>query len=173
LRHRVSVGYSLDLPLGRGRLRGGWQTNGVWTFQTGRPFTAALHPDLDNSNTGRSTLGFGANDRPNVAGNPRLARPSPERWFDTWAFAAPAFGTFGNAGRNILEGPGLGVGNVSIVKETPMAENVRLQLRMEAFNVLNRTNYDLPGIFLGSPGFGRVQSAGQPRRMQFGLKLLF
>ena len=173
LRHRVSVGYSLDLPLGRGRLRKGWQTNGIWTFQTGRPFTVALHPDLDNSNTGRSTLGFGANDRPNVSGNPKLSNPSPARWFDTGAFQVPAFGAFGNAGRNILEGPGLGVGNVSVVKETPLAEHLRLQLRIEAFNVLNRTNYDLPGIFLGSPNFGRALSAGQPRRVQFGLKLLF
>jgi hypothetical protein len=60
-----------------------------------------------------------------------------------------------------------------VVKDTPLAEHMRLQLRIETFNVLNRTNYDLPGIFLGSPNFGRVLSAGQPRRVQFGLKLLF
>jgi hypothetical protein len=173
LRHRVSAGYSVDLPLGSGRLRKGWQTNGIWVFQTGRPFTVALHPDLDNSNTGRSTLGFGANDRPNASANPKLSNPSAARWFDTGAFQVPAFGAFGNAGRNILEGPGLGVGNVSVLKETPLAEHIRLQLRIEAFNVLNRANYDLPGIFLGSPNFGRILSAGQPRRVQFGLKLLF
>ncbi len=172
MRHRVSVGYSVDLPLGRGRLLKGWQTNGIWTFQTGRPFTVALHPDLDNSNTGRSTLGFGANDRPNVTGSPALSNPSAARWFDTAAFQVPAFGSFGNAGRNILEGAGLGVGNVSVVKETPLGENLRLQLRIEAFNVLNRTNFDLPGIYVGTPSFGRILSAGQPRRVQFGLKLL-
>ncbi len=172
LRHRISAAYSLDLPLGRGRLWNGWQANGIWIFQTGRPFTVALHPDLDNSNTGRSTLGFGANDRPDLSGNPKLANPSPARWFDTEAFRAPSVGGFGNAGRNILEGPGLGVGNVSLVKETPLADNLRLQFRIEAFNVLNGTNYDLPGIFLGSPDFGRILSAGQPRRVQFGLKLL-
>lgn len=172
MRQRLSVGYSVDLPLGRGRLLKGWQANGIWTFQTGRPFTVALHPDFDNSNTGRSTLGFGANDRPNVLGNARVANPSPSQWFNTQAFAVPAFGSFGNAGRNILEGPGLAVGNVSVVKETPLTENVRMQLRVEAFNVLNRTNFDLPGIYLGTPNFGRIHSAGQPRRVQFGIKLL-
>jgi len=172
MRQRLSVAYSVDLPFGRGLLRSGWQTNGIWTFQTGRPFTVALHPDFDNSNTGRSTLGFGANDRPNVIANPTLSNPSPARWFDTGAFQVPAYGSFGNAGRNILEGPGLGVGNVSIVKETPLSESTRLQLRMEVFNFLNRTNFDFPGNLIGTPNFGRILSAGQPRRVQFGLKLL-
>jgi hypothetical protein len=167
------LSYSLELPLGRGRLLGGWRTNGIWTFQTGRPFTVALIPELDNSNTGRSTLGFGANDRPNLAGDPNLSQPSPARWFNTEAFEIPRHGSFGNAGRNILEGPGLQTINVSVTKNTPLRENVSLQLRAEAFNVLNRTNYDLPNIFLGSPTFGRILSAGSPRHVQFGIKLLF
>ena len=104
--------------------------------------------------------------------NPTLSNPSPARWFDTGAFQTPPYGSFGNAGRNILEGPGLGVGNVSIVKTTPLTESMRLQFRIEAFNVLNRTNFDLPGNFVGTPNFGRILSAGQPRRFQFGVKLL-
>lgn len=173
LRHRLSLSYSLDLPCGRGRLLRGWRTNGIWTFQTGRPFTVALIPDLDNSNTGRSTLGFGANDRPNVRGNPKLAKPSPALWFNTEAFEIPARGSFGNAGRNIIEGPGLRSLNVSLTKDTRFGDYLTLQFRAEAFNLLNRTNYDLPGIFLGSPNFGRILSAGSPRHIQFGLKLLF
>jgi hypothetical protein len=173
LRQRLSLSYSYDLPLGRGRLLGGWRTNGIWTFQSGRPFTVALIPDLDNSNTGRSTLGFGANDRPNVTGNPKLSRPSPARWFNTAAFEIPPRGHFGNSGRNILEGPGLQNLNVSVVKDTWLREDVSLQFRAEAFNLLNRTNYDLPDIFLGSPTFGRILSAGSPRHVQFGFKLLF
>jgi hypothetical protein len=66
LRQRLSLSYFYDLPLGKGRLRGGWQTFGIWTFQSGRPFTVALLADLDNSNTGRSTLGFRAHARPLV-----------------------------------------------------------------------------------------------------------
>jgi hypothetical protein len=172
VRHRFSVGYSYDLPFGKGRLRG-WQTFGVWTFQTGRPFTVALLPDLDNSNTGRSSLGFGSNDRPNLLRNPAISQPGPDGWFDTTAFAVPPFGSFGNAGRNILTGPGFQNVNVSVVKTTGLSERARLQFRAEAFNLLNHVNLDLPDNFVGSPTFGRIQSAESPRRIQFGLKLLF
>ena len=173
VRSRLSFGYSYDAPLGKGRLLGGWQTFGVWTFQTGRPFTVALLPDLDNSNTGRSTLGFGANDRPNVLRNPELPQRSPEGWFDTQAFALPPFGSFGGAGRNILTGPGYGNVNASIVKNTALSERAALQFRAEAFNLLNHANFDLPDVFFGSPTFGKIQSAQSPRRIQLGLKVLF
>jgi hypothetical protein len=173
VRHRLSLSYSYDLPFRGSWLLRGWQTNGVWSFQTGRPFTVALHPDNDNSNTGRSVLGFGANDRPNVVRSPELDNPTEQRWFDTAAFAIPPRGTFGNAGRNIVEGPGLAVINVSLVKTTQVTERLGVQLRAEAFNLLNRVNYDQPDNFVGSPSFGAILSAGAPRRLQLGLKLLF
>jgi hypothetical protein len=152
---------------------GGWQSFGVLTFQTGQPFTVALLPDDDNSNTGISQLGFGANDRPNVAANPVLANPTPAEWFNTAAFATPPFGSFGNAGRNILSGPGLADVNVSIVKNTAVGERLNVQFRTEFFNALNHTNFNLPDNFLGSPTFGQVVSAQDPRRIQFALKFLF
>jgi hypothetical protein len=173
LRHRFSLSYSWDLPLGKGRLLGGWQTFGIWTFQTGRPFTVALLPDLDNSNTGRSSLGFGANDRPNVLRDARLDNPTPERWFDTTAFAVPPFGSFGNAGRNILTGPGYQNISASLLKNVSLAETARLQFRFEVFNVLNRVNLGMPNNFVGSPSFGAIQTADSPRRIQFGAKILF
>ncbi len=172
VRHRLAVSYLWDVP-GRGKVLGGWQTSGVWSFQTGRPFTVALIPDLDNSNTGRSTLGFGANDRPNVLRNPALAAPGADRWFDTGAFAMPDYGSFGNAGRNIVTGPGRMDVNASLAKNVRLAEGVQLAMRGEAFNLFNHTNLDLPDIFFGSPTFGRIQSAGSPRRIQFGLKLIY
>lgn len=173
VRHRAVVSYSYELPFGRGKLYGGWQTLGIWTFQSGRPFTVALNPDFDNSNTGRSVLGFGANDRPNVTGNPVLANPTPERWFNTAAFAIPPRGTFGNAGRNILDGPGLQTFNLSLIKNTYFTERVNLQFRSEFFNAFNRTNFGLPDNFVGNPTFGQLLTAGDPRRVQLGLKLLF
>ena len=133
----------------------------------------ALLPDLDNSNTGRSTLGFGANDRPNALRNAALAQGTAGGWFDTAAFAMPPFGSFGNAGRNILAGPGYRNVNVSVLKTTALHERSRIEFRAEAFNLLNRVNLDLPDIFLGSPTFGKIPSAESPRRIQFGLKLLF
>jgi hypothetical protein len=184
VRHRFSLSYSYDLPFGRGRrfgdgrglvtmLLSGWQTNGVVTLQTGRPFTVALLSDLDQSNTGRSNLGFGANDRPDLVGDPRLSNPTPDRWFNTDAFALPAFGTFGNSGRNTLDGPGYQNVNASLVKNTRLTESTSLQLRAEAFNLFNHPNFDLPDNFLFSPTFGQIRSAQSPRHLQFGVKLLF
>jgi hypothetical protein len=174
VRHRLSLGFSWMLPFTGNAWVADWQLHGVATLNSGRPFTVALHPDVDRSNTGRSNLGFGNNDRPNVSGDPALAADdrSTERWFDTAAFSMPAFGAFGNAGRNILEGPGYRNLNLGIIKLVALGE-ARVQLRLEAFNVFNRGNFDLPDAFLGSPTFGRILSAGSPRRIQFGVKALF
>ena len=184
VRHRLSTSFSYELPFGQGRrfangdgflmtLVSGFQFNGIVTLQTGRPFTVALLSEIDNSNTGRSTLGFGANDRPNVAGDPTATNRTPERWFNTSAFVFPAFGTFGNAGRNILDGPGYQNVNASLLKNTRLGERMNLQLRLEAFNLFNHPNFNLPDNFLGSPTFGQILSARDPRHLQFGAKLLF
>jgi hypothetical protein len=174
IRQRFTLSYAYDLPLFKGhRWSGGWQSFGILTFQTGQPFTVALLPDNDNANTGISQLGFGANDRPNVAGNPRLSSPTPQGWFDTAAFTIPPYGQFGNAGRNILDGPGLQTVNVSIIKNTALRERLNVQFRTEFFNALNRANFNLPDNFVGSPTFGRVVSAQDPRRVQFAIKLMF
>lgn len=166
VRHRLSVSLVQALP---------WdvQLSGVVTLQSGRPFTVALLPEIDNSNTGRSALGFGANDRPNVSGDPSLAEPTEDRWFDTTAFSMPPFGTFGTAGRNTLEGPGYANVNVAVLKYVRLGAAARLQLRAEAFNVFNRANLDVPDNYFGSPTFGRVLSAQPPRRVQLGARLLF
>jgi hypothetical protein len=173
VRHRMSLSYVWELPFTGNRWLRGWQTSGVWTFQSGRPFTAALLPDVDNSNTGRTVLGFGANDRPHVTRSPELDDANERRWFDTGAFTMPERGTFGNAGRNIVEGPGLQTINISLLKNTSITERVTIQFRAEAFNLLNRANFDLPDNYFGSPSFGSILSAGSPRRLQFGLKFLF
>ena len=184
VRHRLSVSYSYDLPFGKGKsyladngwvstLLSGWQSFGIVTLQSGRPFTVALLSEIDNSGTGRSILGFGANDRPNVVGDPNLGTSSPDRWFNTAAFAFPPPGTFGNAGRNILEGPGFQNVNASLVKNTNLTERVNLQFRAEVFNLFNHPNFNLPDNFLGSPTFGKISSARDPRHLQFGVKLLF
>jgi hypothetical protein len=179
IRHRFTAGLVYDLPFGRAAqgvrraLLDAWQVAGVVTLQSGRPFTVALLPEIDNSNTGRAVLGFGNNDRPNVVGSPTLANPTPDRWFDTGAFTMPPFGSFGSAGRNALTGPGYANVNLAVLKYVRLAGDARLQLRLEAFNLFNRANYDLPDAFFGSPTFGRVLSAQAPRRLQFGARLTF
>jgi hypothetical protein len=184
VRHRLSAGCSYDLPTGHGErflakrgflstLLAGWSAHGIVTLQSGRPFTVALLPEIDNSNTGIASLGFGANDRPDRIASGAVRNPGPDRWLDTGAFAFASYGSFGNSGRNILDGPGYQDVSVSMIKDSQIREGVSLQFRAEFFNAFNHANFGLPDIFLGSPTFGRISSAQSPRRIQFGLKLIF
>jgi hypothetical protein len=174
VRHRFVASYGYDLPFhSSSRWLKGWQTFGILQFQTGAPFTVDLLADDDNSNTGIDSLGFGANDRPNVAGNPKLSNPSANAWFNTSAFAIPPYGSFGNSGRNTVAGPGLATVDLSLVKNTAIGEHATAQFRVEAFNVANHTNFALPDNFIGSPTFGQILSAGNPRRLQLALKFLW
>ena len=184
VRQRMSLSYSYALPFGQGKqwlskggalaaVLGDWESFGVITLQSGRPFTVALQTTLDNSNTGFANLGFNGNDRPNLIGNPALSNPTPDRWFNPAAFVTPAFGSFGSAGRNIVEGPGYANVNFSLLKNVALTESIKLQFRAETFNLFNHPNFDLPDNFVGSPSFGKIRSAQSPRHIQFGLKLLF
>ncbi len=173
VRHRFSGAFAYELPLGTSVWLRDMEVQGVVTLQSGRPFTVALRPEVDNSNTGRSNLGFGYNDRPNLTGEAALDSPTAEQWFNQSAFSQPASGSFGNAGRNTLTGPDYQNVNLALIKDVPIGTAVRLQLRAEAFNLLNGTNLDLPDAFFGSPTFGQVLSAGSPRRMQFGVRAVF
>ncbi|HLY18535.1 MAG TPA: TonB-dependent receptor [Bryobacteraceae bacterium] len=174
VRQRFVASYAYDLPIhSASRWLKGWQTFGILQAQTGQPFTVSLLPDDDNSNTGIDSLGFGANDRPNVVGNAKLSNPTATEWFNTSAFVIPPYGTFGNSGRNTVRGPGLATLDLSLVKNTAIRESAALQFRVETFNLLNRTNFGLPDNFIGSPTFGQILSAGNPRRLQLALKLLF
>ncbi|MEJ2112109.1 MAG: hypothetical protein P8Z37_19840, partial [Acidobacteriota bacterium] len=152
VRHRFSFGYSYDFPVGAGKssfLQGkgvlrtlltGWSTYGTVTLQSGRPFTVTLLPEIDNSNTGFQSLGFGgANNRPDRIGDDEVINPGPAMWFDTADFETAAYGTFGNSGRNILDGPGFKEVNISLIKNSTIRENVRLQFRTEFLNAFNNT----------------------------------
>ena len=156
-----------------GKILSEMELHGTYLSHSGRPFTVALLPTIDASNTGRSNLGFGFNDRPSVTGDPSVSDQSPEQWFNTGAFSFPAFGTFGDAPRNMLQGPSYKNVNLALVKNMLFGTRSRLQLRAEAFNLFNRANFDLPDSFLGSPTFGQILSAGSPRRFQFGVKYIF
>jgi hypothetical protein len=182
VRHRFTLHGVWEVPFGPGRrwlndgvaglCLGNWDVQAVLAVQSGRPFTVAIHPDIDRSNTGRANLGFGSNDRPDLAGSADLPDRSHERWFNTAAFTFPAFGTFGNVGRNSLEGPGFKNLNLAIVRNVDLGAG-SLQLRLETFNLFNWTNFDLPDNFVGSPTFGQILSAGAPRRFQLGLRYVY
>jgi len=118
-------------------------------------------------------------------GNPTSGfHQSIAEWFNTAAFAQPAGGVVGNAGRNILRGPGLNNWDVSLFKNISIRERVRLQMRLESFNAFNHTQWQGPNHFCAgatpadsctssSPQFGQITSANPGRINQVGLKLLF
>jgi Carboxypeptidase regulatory-like domain/TonB dependent receptor len=172
-RHRFVASFVYELPLGPGisgwkqRVLTSWQASGIISWRTGAPFTVNLGVDQAN-------IGAGPAQRPNVLRNPNLSSGrSPERWFDTAAFVLPAAFTFGNAGRNIVYAPGYSGMDFSLQKETSLTERVRLKFRVEAFNLFNHPNFDVPNRTAFTPNFGRIFSADAPRQFQFGLKIEF
>ena len=152
----------------RERVLGNWRVNGVISLQSGAPFTVNITEDLAN-------IGAGPAQRPDLVGDPNLpgTQRSPDRWFDTAAFALQAPFTFGSAGRNLVFAPGFANVDMSLQKLWYFDGGPRLEFRWEIFNVLNRANFDLPNRFFGSPNFGRIFSAGPAREMQFGARLSF
>jgi hypothetical protein len=187
VKHQASFSAHYDLPFGKGqrwmpgagpianRIIGGWQLNEITTLLSGFPFTP-----LTGSN--RSGNGDTRNpDRPNL--NPAFTGPvvtgNPNQWFNPNAFIPAPFGTFGNLGRGVFNGPGLAEVDLSVLKNIPVSEQINLQFRAEFFNLLNHTNYASPNqtVFTAgaiNPTAGLITNlATTPRQIQFGLKLTF
>jgi hypothetical protein len=182
-RHRFSSSFIYLLPFGKGNnpsesgiigwmnhLIRNWQANGIVILQSGQPFTPRLA--ADNSNTG-NVGGFFAHDRPNLIGNPQLENPTPERFFDTTAFQIPVAYTFGNAGRDILIGPGYHSVDLALSRDFSVSEKSALQLRVESFNTLNHPNFNLPESFADRENFGRIRSAKAGRQLQLAIRFVF
>jgi hypothetical protein len=177
--HNLVASFVWDLPWGEGRrfaptglagtLLNGWQLAGIATFQSGVPVAVT---QVTNFNT---FAGFGT-QRPNRVADPTL--PSSERgtarWFDTSAFqVAPQF-TLGSASRNPVRGPGYRNVDLALIKRTPLGSGrTALELRAEVFNLTNTPPLGAPNAVLGSPGFGSITSAGDPRVIQLGMKIAF
>lgn len=143
---------------------GNWQMNAILSLQSGFPLTPFL--GYDNSNDGRTQ------DRPDVIGDPNGGPRTVGQWFDTSAFVAPAPFTYGNAGKNIIEGPGTRTLDLSLFKHIPLNKG-SLQFRIETFNITNRTNFNQPGSTFGTGSFGVISSAGPARQVQLGLRYSF
>lgn len=147
---------------------GGWRANAIFIAQTGAPFTVNLSVD-------RANIGAGPAQRPDQLREPNLPgdERTPERWFDTAAFAIQAPFTFGNAPRNSVFGPGFANVDFALAKTWRVAGASELEFRWEIFNLVNRANFDLPNRIFGNPNFGRIFSAKNPREIQFGVRLAF
>jgi hypothetical protein len=145
---------------------GHWQAGGNFTAQTGAPFSVNIAGDQAN-------IGAGPAQRPNISGDPNHGAHTPDEWFDTSVFSLPALYTFGNAPRNAVAGPGLQEIDFSLQKEIAFRDPARLQFRAEAYNLLNRANFNIPNRIAFTPNFGRISSALDSRQFQFALKLVF
>lgn len=180
LRWVTSVDY--ELPVGKGRqflnqggvvdaVLGGWHLGGIITFRSGFPFSPQI--DFDPSNTGSPGL-----QRSNQIGNGHLANPSPSLWFNVNDFPVPDCpnGCFGDAGKNILEGPGEKTADLSLRKFFNLTERFNLEFRAELFNAFNHPVFSQPDPFItdGPGAAGVITSTVIPeRQVQFALKLHF
>ncbi|MGA7631576.1 MAG: TonB-dependent receptor plug domain-containing protein, partial [Terriglobales bacterium] len=164
-----------ELPFGSGRkfalhgplnqIAGGWRISSIFQWHGGAPFT----PVIQNSVAGGidpglapSTSESGTNNYlyPEVVANPKESNPSVHGlWFNPAAYANPAYGTFGNNGRNTLIGPGFANVDISLAKEFPIHEAIRLEIRADANNAFNHTNYNNPDANVGYSGGVLADSA--------------
>jgi hypothetical protein len=179
-RHRFVTNFLYDLPVFRnseGMVRaafGGWQIGGIWTLQSGSPFTVNL--STDTANNGELT-GGNASQRPNLVCNPNSGPKTTAEWFNTACFTMPAAFNYGNAGRDIVTGPGLDDFDFTLQKQFVIRENMNLQFRWDVFDFLNHPNFNPPvgagRTFSAAASFGSITSAQDPREMQFSLRLAF
>ena len=180
VRHNAVFSYIWDIPVGRGRrfelgnawlngIVGGWQFNGITTARSGTPFTPSLN--VNPANSGHA--------RPNRLADGNLPRGerSAARWFDPAAFAPAVPFNYGDAGRNILIGPGFFNTDFGLFKRFKFERLTRgneIQVRLEAFNVFNQPHYRQPNAVVDLLDAGRITGiVGTMREMQVGIKFLF
>jgi hypothetical protein len=168
VRHRLSLAGVWVLPSGENAWTRDWMVSAIFAAQTGRPFTPRV--GYDNSNTGNVGGSFGY-DRPNEV-DPATAPPSAVLYDDRAFVVAPPY-TFGNAGRNILIGPGYASLDVALAKGFSLGGSRRLEARLELYNALNRTNLGLPDSFVDRTTFGHSLSAFPAREGQLVARFTF
>jgi hypothetical protein len=189
IRHTITSNWIYQLPFGPGqaylhsglasKILGGWETSGIWTARTGRMLTVTISRSASAVPDGNTS-----NQRPNIVPGVPLyppGGPTLDQWFNPAAFAIPANGTWGNAGRSIATGPGLAQVDFALQKNTRIAETKAIVFRVESFNIFNRTQAGNPGTTLTSPasfgivtaGLNRTIGTGTSRQMQLAMRFNF
>jgi len=185
-RHIVTASYVYPLPFlseSSSPLKyvlGGWELSGIFTFNSGLPLTVTSSLGYDPGRLGSANnAASAAGVRPDLVADPNSGSGirTINKWFNTAAFAEVPVGANrpGNAGRGIIDAPGITRWDFSLFKNFPVRERATIQLRGEAFNVLNHANFNtIPAMTaLGNPIFGRITSARDPRQIQIAAKLVF
>jgi len=186
IRQRFVFSYLYELPFGTGKrfasgagkitnhIIGGWQIGGITSVSTGNWFTI-----VDGNGNFANTDGQA---RPDLVGNPHDKPCVADTYFNTCAFADPSLGNFGNVGRNTIQGPGYQIWDFSLFKVFQITERSKLEFRSEFFNMFNHANLQfaksgpqnsINTTTLGTPEFGFLTAARDPRQIQFALKFSF
>lgn len=169
-KHYMVLMHTYELPWHKsqqglwGRLLGGWSFTGVWTFASGRLYAPTL-----------TAVARQVATRPDVAGDWYLepSQRSIFRYFNTAAFARPKDWTFGNSGKWVVRGPGSIDLSAFALKDVRIAEQMRVQLRLEVFNAMNHLNLQDINTQLGNRAFGQVSGINSPRFIQLGGKFIW
>ena len=186
--HNLRASAIYQLPFEQNAFVGGWQVSAILSAVSGAPFTPLIGFD-------QAGLQTGGTQRPNLAAGRSLEDAETggtldttcgciTGYFDPTLFALPAAGTLGTGvGRNALRGPGLVTVDLGLSKNVSLGGRASLQLRAEIFNLFNRVNYGQPNpvIFVATTdggaalnaNAGQITSAGAPRQVQFGAKIVF
>jgi hypothetical protein len=158
----------------------GWQFSGITSFISGAPLSVGFTTTTSIDITGSPDLA----PRINVNGDPNLSKDQQtfSRVFNTSVFSLPAVGTIGNAGRWAIRGPGVNNSDISLSKTVPIRERLQLQLRLEAYNAFNHTQFtavNTSAQFNPATGqqtnaaFGQYTAAANPRQVQLAVKVRF
>jgi hypothetical protein len=178
VRHRFVTSVLYELPFGPGKpfaqsgvagaVLGGWQVTAIVNKSSGFPRDPAVGADVPN--TGAQTY------RPNLVSgqDPNDGPKTVQQWFNTAAFARPDAFTYGNAGRNIVIGPGIFNTDASLIRNFNLGGLRSLQFRLEAFNLFNNPVWGDPIMAMSSPLYGSINSTRTPmRELQIGVKFSF
>jgi len=183
--NRLIVNYTYEFPFGEqrhflnrggvaGRIIGNWQISGVTTVQSGSPFTAQVAGNQSNNNGS----GVFASARPDATGL-AVSLPGADRntrdFFNTAAFALPASGELGTAGRNTITGPGMVNFNMSLGRFFTFSreKNLRARFSIDTSNTFNHPNYGGIGTTINAQNFGWVTSVRSMRTVTLSLRMNF
>lgn len=194
IRHTFSMNAIYQLPFGKGakyfnqgRLSnaalGGWEISTTGTFRTGVPVNVTLTRTAAAVPDGLSLENGASYQRPNLTGLSLVPdNQSINNWINAAAFVAPASGTYGNAGRNLVRGPRFMQNDVSVSRDFRLNERYVLAFRAEGFNIWNRAQFGNPAGNFSNANFGRITTtvngtsatgSGTPRQFQLAMRLRF
>jgi hypothetical protein len=195
VRHNWVLSLTYELPFARGltgiaaRLLDGWSLSGIWTARSGQPLTVFVGANRSRSQWNPSRGPGIGQDRPSYApgfGPDSAVTGNPERWFNPDAFVLQPAGTFGNTGRGDFTGPDLRTLDLSLTRQARwrlLGDTGRIDFRIEAFNILNRSNFGVPELraFAGRSDdepvfatFGRISNTvTSSRQIQVGIRVAF